>query len=371
MKKDHEGKIMKDGKEIKKVTRWFTSIMAERAWLEEQSKAGWILKDIFMGVRYVFEKSEPVHMVYDVSRFDLPKNPTRREIEEKTNLVDIAEEMGWQVVCHDEGMNYYLAKPWAEGETSELFDSPEDRERRAEKHRSLFVDKIHFFLWVDIIMLLLGVLYTFLPEESGAGWFPVFTMIYTAVCLLLCLTFLRWGNLYARELRLTMEEWKAVYGKKETVTQWKFVLTIGGLERFLTKKAAAGYHFKNMKVFRFTFSEGEPEEYLYMMDTKHLTNKRRKRAGCSVFKDSRDWEDRNNDWQVQSLYEAEAAGWEFVGAVESRNILYRAKAGSGAVPLNETGGVRITSAFGGMAVLIVICGLIGGIIGGLFGYFAG
>ena len=57
MKKDHEGKIMKDGKEIKKVTRWFTSIMAERAWLEEQSKAGWILKD-FSWVSVMFLKNQ-------------------------------------------------------------------------------------------------------------------------------------------------------------------------------------------------------------------------------------------------------------------------------------------------------------------------
>ena len=104
------------------------------------------------------------------------------------------------------------------------------------------------------------------------------------------------------------------------------------------------------------------------MVTIYLTNRRRKRSGGSTFKDGRDWEGRNNDWQVQSLKEAEAAGWTFVGAVECRNILYRAGKGS-AVPLNDAGGLRITSAVGGQAVMILTAGLIGGIIGGLVGYF--
>ena len=104
------------------------------------------------------------------------------------------------------------------------------------------------------------------------------------------------------------------------------------------------------------------------MDTKYLTNRRRKKSGGSAFKDSRDWEGRNNDWQVQSLKEAEEAGWSFVGAVECRNILYRAEKGT-ASPINDAGGFRVTSAVGGSAVLIATAGLIGGIVGGLIGYF--
>ena len=41
-------------REIKKVTKWITSLMAERAWLEEMSMEGWFLKDIRMGIRYTF-----------------------------------------------------------------------------------------------------------------------------------------------------------------------------------------------------------------------------------------------------------------------------------------------------------------------------
>ena len=358
-------------REIKKVTKWITSLMAERAWLEEMSMEGWFLKDIRMGIRYTFEKGEPRHMAYDVDRFDLPKNPTRREIEQKADFLDMAEETGWSLVCHDEGQNYYLTKPWEEGAANEFYDSSEDRMRRSEHYKGMFADKLHIFLGLTLLMQVMGILFYLIPDESGVGWFPVFVMGYTAFCMFICIVLFRWSRLYERELRYSLEEWKAIYGKKDSVVRRKFILTIGGLEKYLSEQSAAGYHIKNMRIFRFTFACGEPEDMVYMMDSRHLTNKRRKKAGSSVFKDSRDWEERNNDWQVQSLQEAESAGWEFVGAVESRNILYRAKASSGAVPLNESGGIRITSAFGGMAVMMVIAGLAGGIIGGLVGYFVG
>ena len=358
-------------KEVRKVFRWFTSIMAERAWLEEQSMEGWMLRDIQKGVRYVFEKEAPVHMVYDAARFDLPKNPTRREIEEKIDLVNMAEETGWKIICHDEGQNYYLTRPWNEGEPNELYDSREDRERRAAQYRRLFTDKMQMMLWINLSMMVLGILVCMIPGTEEVGWFPLFLMFYTIFCLIVCLITLRLGRRYEREMRLSLEEWRVMYGKKDTVTVRKPVLTVGGLERFLAKKAAEGYHIKNMRIYRFVFTKGEPGAYIYMMDTKYLTNQRRKQEGNSVFRDSRDWSGGNNDWQVQSLRDAEAAGWEFVGAVENRNILYRAKADSGAVRLNRSGGLRIVSAFGGMAVSLVICGLIGGIIGGLVGFFLG
>ncbi|MCD2492302.1 DUF2812 domain-containing protein [Lacrimispora sp. NSJ-141] len=359
-----------DKNDTKKVFKWYISLMKERLWLEEQSKKGWLLRDVTMGVFYTFDKSGPVHMVYDVERFDLSKNPTKREIEEKTDLMDMAVEMGWKTVCHDEGQNYYLAKPYAEGEINELYDSPEDRARRAERYRSFFMTKVQLFIWIDILILLLGICFYYSPGTEEVAWFSAFSMIYVAVCLILCIIFLRWGNLYAKELRLSLDEWTALYGRNDMMAVRKVVLTIGGLERFLEKKAQEGYHVKDMRIFRYFFSKGEPGQYSYMMDTRYLTNKRRKKAGAGVFKDEKDWEGCNNDWQVQSLREAEAAGWEFVGAVESRNILYRAEAGSGAVPLNDERykkGIRITSAFGGMAVFVVVCGLVGAVIGGIVG----
>ncbi len=361
------GRERTDG-DRKKMFRWFVSLMEERAWLEEMSLQGWFLTDLHMGVWYVFEKGEPKRTAYDVERFDLEKNPTRREIQEKSEFMDMAAETGWRLVCRDEGMNYYLAKDWEADETNELYDSPEDRVRRVERYSRMFSDKSHLILWICVIMQGLALLFWFLPSGDGVGWFAAFDMFYTMFCLLFCLALLRWRKRYARELKLSMEEWKAIYGRKDTVTRFRPVLTVGGLERYLERQSAAGYHLKNMRVFRFVFTPGEPEEISYMMDTKYLTNRRRKRSGSSAFKDSKDWEGRNNDWQVQSLKEAEGAGWEFAGAVECRNILYRAKKGS-AIPLNDAGGFRVTSAVGGQAVMILTAGLIGGIIGGLVGYF--
>lgn len=355
-------------RKIKKEFHWFVSLMEERAWLEEMSMQGWFLKDIHLGVFYVLEKGEPKRTAYDVERFDLTKNPTRREIQEKSNLMDMALETGWRQVCRDEGMNYYMAREWKADETNELYDSPEDRAGRVERYSRMFSDKVHLILWVCVIMQVLAFLFWLFPSEEEVGWFAAFDMIYTMLCLCFCLTLLRWKRKYSRELKLSMEEWKAIYGKKDTVTKVRLALTAGSLERYLEKQAARGYHLKNMRVVRFVFSVGEPDKVSYMMDTKYLTNRRRKKSGGAVFRDSKDWEGRNNDWQVQSLKEAEAAGWEFATAVECRNILYRARKGS-AVRLNGAGGLRVTSAVGGMAVFIFLAGLIGGIIGGLIGFF--
>ncbi|MCI8274037.1 MAG: DUF2812 domain-containing protein [Lachnospiraceae bacterium] len=354
--------------EKKRVFRWFVSPMEERAWLEEMSIQGWFLTDMRMGVRYEFEKREPKRTVYEVERFDLEKNPTRKEIQEKSDFMDMAVETGWRQICRDESMNYYLAKDWEADGSNELYDSPEDRVRRVERYGRMFSGKVHIILWVCVLMQGLAFLFWLLPEEGEVGWFSAFDMIYTMACLVFCLTLLCWKERYSRELKLSLEEWRVIYGKKDTVTKFRPVFTVGGLERYLERRSASGYHLKNMRVFRFVFTQGEPEEISYMLDTKYLTNRRRKRAGGSVFKDSRDWEGRNNDWQVQSLKEAEAAGWEFAGAVECRNILYRAKRGS-AAPINDTGGIRVTSAIGGQAVMILMAGLLGGIVGGLIGYF--
>ena len=108
-----------------------------------------------------------------------------------------------------------------------------------------------------------------------------------------------------------------------------------------------------------------------MMDTKYLTNQRRKQEGNSVFRDSRDWSGGNNDWQVQSLRDAEAAGWEFVGAV-----------GEPEYPVPGKGGQRrrASEPFGGPEDRLRLWrngGLAGdlrpdrGIIGGLVGFFLG
>ncbi len=352
--------------EIRKETRWFISFMKERDWLEKQSMEGWFLKDVRSGVRYTFEKGEPRHMVYTVERFDLPKNPLRREIEERNGVMEMARETGWEIVCHDVAMDYYLAKPWEEGASNEFYDSVEDRRKRADSYRNFFIQKASVMLGAMLFVCLAGIL--FYITAPVVKWFSVFTTAYCAFVSVYILVMFSWIRLYEREMRLTMDEWRALYGTDDTVRKYKWILTIGGLEKYLKKQAASGLHIRDMKLLRYIFVKGEPEDMVYMMDTKYLANKRRKQAGEAAFKDSRDWEGRNNDWQVYSLEQAEQAGWDFVCAVESRNILYKAPAWKRLSQLNSTKGVRVVSAIGGMAMFIIISGLLGGIIGGLVGF---
>ena len=354
--------------ESKKEIRWFISLMKEREWLEKKSMEGWFLKDLRMGgIRYVFEKGEPRHMVYAVERFDLPKNPLRREIEERTGAMEMARETGWEIICHDVAMDYYLTRPWEEGGSNEFYDSEEDRRKRADSYRRFFMQKISAMLGAVLLVCLAGILfYMIMPLDR---WFSVFAMAYCAVVTVYILMMFGWIRLYERELCLTLDEWRSFYGTNNTVKKYRFILTIGGLEKYLRRQAAAGLHIRDMKLLRYTFVKGEPEETVYMMDTKYLANKRRKQAGEAAFKDSRDWEGRNNDWQVYSMEEAEQTGWSFVCAVESRNILYKAPAWRQLPELNRIKGIRVVSAIGSMAVFIIASGLLGGFIGGLVGYF--
>ena len=68
---------MSEHREQKIVTKWMVSMMAERAWLEEMSLQGWLLKDIrWNGVRYVFEKAEePIY----ITLLGIVKFPLRPE----------------------------------------------------------------------------------------------------------------------------------------------------------------------------------------------------------------------------------------------------------------------------------------------------
>ena len=39
---------------------------------------------------------------YEIDRFNLPKHPSLKDIRHKEIFLDMAREMGWQVVAHDE-----------------------------------------------------------------------------------------------------------------------------------------------------------------------------------------------------------------------------------------------------------------------------
>ena len=92
---------------MKKI-KFFTSLAKERDWLEEMARQGFLLTNITMGVIYTFQGCEPCEKVYEVERFAISANPSITELTARTNAIDVATQFGWEMVTHDENMNYYF-----------------------------------------------------------------------------------------------------------------------------------------------------------------------------------------------------------------------------------------------------------------------
>ena len=106
------------------------------------------------------------------------------------------------------------------------------------------------------------------------------------------------------------------------------------------------------------------------MDSSRLVNKRLRARRRQAIGDGKDWNGWNNDWEVQSVRDAQEAGWSFVCALENRAIIYRGDEG-GVKPLNdpdsekEFRGVSLIGKYG----LILLCsGAAGAILGLLVGF---
>ena len=100
------------------------------------------------------------------------------------------------------------------------------------------------------------------------------------------------------------------------------------------------------------------------MDTKWLTNKRCKKNNKKIT-DMKDINGINNDWQVQSVKDAEEKGWSFVCALENKGIIYKGDK-SMAQPITDLKyekNLRCISIIGNWGVIISVCGCIGFIFG--------
>lgn len=72
----------------------FLYVSKEQKWLEEMALQGYILEDVKMGIIFSFKKDKPKHMLYEHDRFFQKKYPSREEILEKENFLQMAEETG-------------------------------------------------------------------------------------------------------------------------------------------------------------------------------------------------------------------------------------------------------------------------------------
>lgn len=357
-------------KEKLKKIKWMFSYQKECMWLESMAGQGWFLENITIGVIYTFRKGEPKRMLYEIDRFNLPKQPTLEEIQHKEVFMEMAGELGWREVTHDENLTYYFCKEYAEGEINELYNDEESRKYRARKFGDFAKEngkKITFWALVlvllDVFINLLGLA---MPElQNEFDWFDWFTLVYVVYCNGVAVWAWRYAEKTEKELLMTRQEWAESRNSENHKTVRKLILTARGLNRMLQKEEAEGWILQAVTPTRYFFTKREGGQQLYTLDTDWLTNRRRKAAGSDKIEDSKDWNGMNNDWQLQSVKEAEEKGWTFVCALENRTIIYRGDADS-VQPLNDAKydhSLRFTSLIGKYGLVLLTCGAAGGVIG--------
>ena len=353
-----------DNKRSFKKLKWFVSYAEELYWLEEMALKGWKLKNIKLGILFYFEPCEPVRLLYEIDRFDLPQNPTLKDIRHKDIFIEVAQDMGWEVVAHDEGKNYYFCKPYLKGEINELYNDEESRNHRAMRYKELFRCKASVLLkilWFFSIIFFVLYLVEWVTGEIASEGGQIFVFIYIISILSLYFFMNYISEKYYLEF-LRMKKTDDIAQKK---IERKLIFTNNKLNKYLSEMARSGWMLEHMTAARFFFIREAAADYQYTMDSKYLTNKRSQALREDKLKT-------NNDWQLKSLKDAESKGWIFVCALEDRMVIYRNHLGERPRELNESkynGRPRVVSLIGEYIIYLILCGLAGGVVGFGISYF--
>lgn len=359
----------KIGREKKRKIKIMVSYQKERGWLEEMALQGWFLENISLGIVYTFVKGEPKRMLYDIDRFSLPKKPTLEEIRHKEMFLEMAQELGWREVTHGEDMTYYFAREYEEGGVNELHNDPESRRFLAAKFRRFLSNyaKQQVF-WAAVIVLVnifekLAQIWA--KEDFSLAWFDWFTLIYVVVCNFFAVYLWKLGIRTEKELSMSRQEWEDSVNPDTHKTVRKLIWTNRGLNKFLRSQEEQGWLLTSVTPTKYSFEKNPGGNQIYTMDSKSLTNRRRKSANQGKFEDGKDWTGINNDWEIASVHDAEEKGWNFVCALENRAIIYRGEAGE-VQPLNDAkydNSLRWISLIGEYGFYLLCCGILGGIVG--------
>lgn len=308
---------------MKKV-KFFLSLFKERDWLEEMATKGWLLKDMTLGVIYHFEEIEPTEKVYEIDRFTVLRKPKKNMLLARKTALDIASQSGWDVVTHDEDMNYYFVKDKAGDESDEFYDDAELRRERAEKYRrhltyDVIIELLGVVLFVSAVYLLGFGLLDFLGKSTeaihGLAW------VYL-VCVSLLGGFSFFALWYAdwiyEELCLSREEWEQ---RKRLGEKGKFSKT-QNLLSFLREKNAQGLALTDYSDGKYLFEETD-KNFQYEIDTKQALKKRLKAQGKKYRMERKDWNLQSFQWYEMSIAEAQSKGLELVCIIDGETLVYK------------------------------------------------
>lgn len=343
------------------------SYQKERSWLEEMALKGWFLENISLGFVYTFIKGEPRRMLYDIDRFSLPKKPVLEEIRHKETFLEMARDMGWREVTHSEDMTYYFAKEYEEDGINELHNDPESRQYMAAKFRSFLSGHAKKLVFWGAVLALADILVNLLllAEKGTIGWFNWFTLVYVLICNFYAIYCWNLGVRTETELSMSRQEWEDSVNPATHKTVCRLIWTNRGLNKFLRSQEEQGWLLTSVTATKYFFEKNPGGSWIYTMDSKSLTNRRRKLANQTKFEDGKDWSGINSDWEIASVRDAEEKGWSFVCALENRAVIYRGRSGE-TESLNDAkydNSLRFISLIGEYGFYLLCCGGMGMIIG--------
>ena len=233
-----------------KKLKFYFSLLKERDWLEEMASQGWQLTNITFGIIYHFKEATPCEKVYEIERFAVSAHPTVSELTARTRAIDIASQFGWEVVTHDEDMNYYFVKDKAGDEADEFYDDETSRMDRAERYRKHYsIELPQSFLLEQLLLSLLYIVLCFVLERDLSYVLMRIYLLLTTLETALIFGSMVIGQRAFREFCMSREEW-ALYKKYSEKKGFNKVQT---LRSYLHEKSEQGLALKGYENKMFLF----------------------------------------------------------------------------------------------------------------------
>uniref|UniRef100_UPI0040568383 DUF2812 domain-containing protein n=1 Tax=Acetatifactor sp. TaxID=1872090 RepID=UPI0040568383 len=352
-----------------RIKKWkfFMNFLKERDWLEEMASQGFLLTNITMGMYYEFKKTEPCEKVFEVERFAVSAHPTVQELNARKLAIDVATQSGWEVVTHDEDMNYYFMKDKAGDETDEFYDDEELRRNRAERYRKHLAYEqplglLKGDLILGIIYIILTILLLALKLDDTARSAMLFYIVITTFEIACIVGNIALGQRLYTDFSLSREEW--INRKNHSVK--KRFKRIQHLRSFLQEQSEKGLSLTGYDNGHYLF-EKDTCRYNYYVDTKSCLKKRLKEQGIAYEADKKNMSSQDLNWYEMSISEAAAYGLKPVAVVQKHVLIYKRPYSDEKLPW-ENGNAKISHSPFPSLLGMVFC-IIGFFLGFLVGMF--
>lgn len=338
--------------------RFFLSLAKERDWLEEMATQGWLLTNITLGVIYTFKETEPCKKVYEVERFAISANPTVAELTARANAMDIATQFGWEMVTHDENMNYYFVKDKAGDETDEFYDDEETRRDRAERFRKVYAIEQPLGLLLGEVFLSFFFIVLYFAFGKSTGVLVIY-LIMTTIELLCIYGCMYTGQMAYKDFCMSRNEWELYkkYGEKKRFNK------VQQLRSYLQEKSEFGLSLKGYEDGHYLFEE-DSDRYNYFVDTKACLKKRLKEEGTSFKDESKNWQNIGLKWYETSMVNAAQYGLKPVAVVNKTVLIYKRPYSDAPLPWeNGNANLNLTGSTLACALIMLVLFIIGMICG--------